>query len=85
MLDVPTFEIFPADADRKLVYSLDPTTPEFVTLISNANDEPTIEIISNSNDDLGVHTITVILTEVFSGITVTESFKLTVSCVTNIS
>lgn len=73
------------DADRKLVYSLDPSTPAFVTLVPNANGNPTIEIISSSNDDLGVYTITIILTEVFSGIKVTESFTLTVSCVTSIS
>jgi hypothetical protein len=27
VLNVPKFEIFPADADRKLVYNLDPSTP----------------------------------------------------------
>jgi hypothetical protein len=85
VLDVPKYEVFPVDADKKLVYSLDPSTPAFVTLVPNANGELTIQIISSSNDDLGVYTITVILTEAFSGIKVTESFTLTVSCVTKIS
>ena len=85
VLNVPKYEVFPANADRKLVYSLDPETPVFVTFFPNANGNPTIEIISNSNNDLGVYTITVILEEAFSGLTVTESFTLTVSCVTSIS
>jgi len=73
------------DADRNLVYSLDPSTPAFVTLASNVNGNPTTDIITSSNDDLGVYTITIIITEVFSRIKVTESFTLTVSCVTSIS
>ncbi len=85
MLDVPKYDVFPANADRKLVYSLEPSSLAFVTLVSNANGNPTIEIISNSNNDLGVYTITVILKEVFSGVTATQSFTLTVSCVTSIS
>jgi hypothetical protein len=85
VLDVPKYEVFPANADRKLVYSLDPSTPAFVTLIPTINGNPTIEIISNSNNDLGIYTITIILKEVFSGVTVTESFTLNVSCVTSIS
>ena len=85
VLNSPKYDILPVDADRKLVYSLDPLTPAFVTLSPNANGNPTIEIISSSNEDLGVYTITIFLTEVFSGIKVTESFTLTVSCVTSIS
>jgi hypothetical protein len=68
ILDVPQFEIVPANADRELVYSLDPSTPAFVTLITDANGLPTIQIVSSSNDDLGIYTITVILKEVFSGL-----------------
>ncbi len=68
ILDVPQYEIVPANADRQLVYSLDPLTPAFVTLIPDANGLPTIQIVSSSNDDLGIYTITVILKEVFSGL-----------------
>lgn len=68
ILDVPQYEIVPANADRQLVYSLDPSTPAFVTLIPDANGLPTIQIVSSSNDDLGIYTITVILKEVFSGL-----------------
>jgi hypothetical protein len=68
ILDVPQYEIVPANADRQLVYSLDPSTPAFVTLIPNANGLPTIQFVSSSNDDLGIYTITVILKEVFSGL-----------------
>jgi hypothetical protein len=42
VLDVPRYEVFPADADRKLFYSLDPSIPAFVTLVPNANGEQTI-------------------------------------------
>jgi hypothetical protein len=68
ILDVPQYEIVPANADRQLVYSLDPSTPAFVTLIPDANGLPTIQIVSSSNDDLGIYTITVIMKEVFSGL-----------------
>jgi len=68
VLNSPQYEILPIDADRKLVYSLDQSTPAFVTLIPNPTGNPTIEIISSSNDDLGVYTITIFFKEVFSGI-----------------
>jgi len=68
ILDVPQYEIVPANADRQLVYSLDPSTPAFVTLIPDANGLPTIQFVSSSNDDLGIYTITVILKELFSGL-----------------
>ncbi len=64
----------PADADRKLVYSLDPSTPAFIKLVPNANGIPSIEIVTSSNADLGIYTISVILKEAYSGLTVTESF-----------
>ena len=85
LLDVPKYEVIPVNADRQLVYSLAPSTPTFVTLIPNTNGLPTIQIVASSNNDLGEYTITVIVTEVFSGIKVTESFKLNVSCVEEIS
>ena len=70
----PQYNIFPPNADRQLVYSLDPSTPAFISLVPNASGVPKIEIVSSSNADLGVYTISIILKEVFSGVTVTESF-----------
>ncbi len=84
-LSAPQYDIFPQNADRQLVYSLDPSTPAFISLVPNASGVPTIEIVSSSNADLGVYTISIILKEVFSGVTVTESFQLTVSCVVSIA
>ena len=70
----PHYKIFPSNADRQLVYSLEPLTPAFISLVPNASGVPKIEIVSSSNADLGVYTISIILKEVFSGVTVTESF-----------
>jgi hypothetical protein len=42
LLDVPKYEVIPENADRQLVYSLDPSTPTFATLIPNTNGLPTI-------------------------------------------
>jgi len=71
VLGAPQYGVYPANADKKLVYSLDPSTPAFVTLVPNASGVPTLEIISGSNADLGVYTISVIVTEFFSGVTTT--------------
>jgi hypothetical protein len=71
VLAAPRFDVYPANADKKLVYSLDPSTPAFVTLVPNAGGVPTLEIISGNNADLGVYTISVIVTEFFSGVTTT--------------
>lgn len=70
-LDAPQYGVYPANADKKLVYSLDPSTPAFVTLVPNASGVPTLEIFSASNADLRVYTISVIVTELFSGVTAT--------------
>jgi hypothetical protein len=74
VLSAPQYNIFPTNADKQLVYSLDPSTPAFISLVPNASGVPTIEIVSSSNADLGVYTISIILKEIFSGVTVTESF-----------
>jgi len=35
-LSAPQYNIFPSNADRQLVYSLDPSTPAFISLVPNA-------------------------------------------------
>lgn len=71
MITAPRFDVYPANAEKKLVYSLDPLKPTFANLVPNASGVPTLEIISSSNADLGVYTISVIVTESFSGVTTT--------------
>ena len=85
ILSAPQFDVFPANADKKLIYSLDPSTPAFVTLVPDGSGVPTLHILSSSNADLGVYTISVKVTEFFSGVTTTTSFTLTVSCVHSIA
>ena len=69
------------NADRQLVYSLDPSPPAFITFLPWFGK---FEIASSNNADLGVYTITVKLEEEFSGLIVTESFILTMACVKSI-
>jgi len=84
---VPQYTVLPVNADKKFVYTLDPATPAFVTLLPNANPTlpPTLRVESINNADLGVYTIKVICTEFWSNVQDIKSFTLTVSCVTAIN
>lgn len=84
---VPQYTVLPIGADKKFVYTLDPATPAFVTLVPDAdpNLPPTLRVESSNNADLGVYTINVICTEFWSNVQDIQSFTLTVSCVTAIN
>lgn len=81
MLDAPTFAVTPMDADVKYSYSL-VTAPPFVTLIAQTGTSSKVSIVTSSTAHTGVYTIGYTITEVFSTLSITDSFVLTIQCVT---
>lgn len=83
MLSSPAFTVTPANADVQYSYSLGASTPGFITL--NAAIPPLISIFTTNTADTGIYSVDYTVTEVFSGLSITDTFIATVSCVTGIT
>ena len=75
------YEFLPYDAQLDVVYSLI-NPPGFVQLVNMTGNW--IVILTNDPQDTGVYTIQVKTTDRESGLTKTQSFELTISCVRQI-
>lgn len=80
-LPVPQFIPTPALATTAYTYSVITPTPAFVTIIGGTDESSQIQIVSSSEADTGIHTVTIQTYEEYSQITKTSSFQLTVSCI----
>lgn len=80
----PRYTPVPANADKQLSYTLDPSTPAFVTLVADPSGIPNVRVFSSSNNDIGAYSISIIVTEFWSHISKTQNFTLTVACVRSI-
>jgi hypothetical protein len=85
LLDVPEYFYFPDNANTDDYHSLGVTTPIFVTLVGNPSDSPQIQIGTSDPSSTGIYSIDVTFTDTYSGLSVTNTFVLTVSCVQGIS
>ena len=83
MLDAPIFAVTPTDADVSYSYSL-VNAPLFVTLVPQGAGSSKISIVTTSSAHTGIYTIGYKITEGFSSISITDTFVLTVQCVTDI-
>ena len=67
----------PTDADVNYSYSL-VSAPAFVVLVPQDPLSPKVSIVTNNSADTGIYTIGYKITEVFSTLTITDTFVLTV-------
>ena len=75
----------PSNANIDDWHALGSDTPAFVTLVGDPSATPQIQILTTNAAHTGVYTISVIYTDKFSGLQMTDSFVLIVSCVRQIS
>jgi hypothetical protein len=61
------------------------SAPAFVTLVGDPFGSPQIRIETLNIADTGIYSIDVIYTDTYSGLTKTDTFVLTVSCVSSIA
>lgn len=87
LLVVPEYTIFPANSNTDCFHQLGAGAPAFVTLVPDADPlaDPKIQILTTSAADTGIYSIDLIYTDLFSGLTHTDTFILTVSCVRTIT
>ena len=78
---LPTFTYQPSNADVKFTYSLGASTPAFITLVPQGTGSPKISIVTSNVASVGIYTVTYTVTEVFSGLSISQTFVATVSCV----
>jgi len=64
----PSYTVMPVNADKQFIYTLAPSTPPCVTLVPNASGVPDLNVVSNSNSDLGVFVVTIVITELWSNV-----------------
>lgn len=84
LLAVPSYTIVPADADTQVDYTLGASTPNFVTIIQPSAGVFKVQITTSSTASTGIYTIQLTFRELFSTLTRTTTFILTVSCVRTI-
>lgn len=85
LLNVPEYTIQPANANINCFHALGALTPAFVSLVGDPFGSPKIQIMTSTIADTGIYSIDVIYTDEYSGLTKTDTFVLTVSCVSSIA
>ena len=84
LFDVPEYQVLPVNANTNCLHALGASTPAFVTLDGDPYGSPQIKVETTDVNDTGVYSIDVTYTDTFSGIQHTDTFELTVSCVSQI-
>lgn len=84
VLNVPTYDKTPSNADVSYSWTitLSPTPTSTVASIVNTNQ---VKILTTDPAKTGIYTATLTLTEDYSHLTRTTTFKITVSCLTSIT
>jgi len=81
MLPVAEYFFWPANANTDSYHALAVSTPVFVTLVGDPSASPIIQIYTGDPADTSIYSISVTFTDLFSGLSETDTFVLTVSCV----
>jgi len=85
LLAVPEYFVWPSNANTDSYHALAISTPPFITLIGDPTASPQIQIFTADPNDTSIYSISVIFTDIYSGLSVTDTFIVTVSCVQTIS
>jgi hypothetical protein len=81
----PSYTYLLANADVKFTSALGASTPSFITLVTQATGNPKISVVTSNVANVGIYPITYTVTDVFSGLSISQTFKVTVSCVQSIA
>lgn len=81
VLTAPEYTLEPANANLDSLHELGPLTPAFVTLLGATTDQAKIQIATSDPSHTGIYEIDIHFTDRFSGLKMTDTFVLTVSCI----
>jgi len=81
LLSVAEYFFWPTNANTDSYHTLAVSTPNFVTLVGDPAASPKIQIFTSDPANTSIYSISVTFTDLFSGLSETDTFVLTVSCV----